>query len=416
MKKIRGIDINKMAIYFIIIAEIVYFGFIIVSRAKYIDSYMVNDFSNSEMDFFNMLAVTGRDDPYCEAANYPAMCFLILKFFHRLIPSNMAYSDNVHDGNFLRTYMPTQIAYTVFTLCCIIAVYEMVKKMFNGYDKDKTILAISMILSGPMIFTVERGNFILLAFLFSMIYILFYDSDNRYLRFISYVALALAASIKIYPAVLGLLTIIKKRYKETIILICLGIAFFILPFFYFNGIESILSMLNGLSVSGDMQGNFGTGYNFSISNFVKIVGLFCGQKSIQNEVISVVRIFSIVLCFIVCFVSKELWKKTYALILIMVWTPEFSYTYSLIFLIIPFIMLLNQKKKNIIENICLYLLCMNLIPYSIPGLNSIDVINAKLPLTTPTLIINVVIFLIFIMIFIDDLKILLMKYKTKEII
>lgn len=394
--------VNKGIILCLLIMELIYVLQLMLTRSVFLQGYMVKDMTNTGMDFFNMLALIGEPDVYCKSSNYPAMVFLILKFFYRLIPTNTVLADNGTDGFFLRDYLPSALSYMLYSILVIIVVYELIKYIYKENEFENIMLAIAVILSGPMMFTLERGNIILLAFLFSLIYVAFYKSSNRYLRLVAYIALAIASAIKIYPALLGFLTLSQKKYKETILLIILGIIFFITPFFMFGGLESIYKMLMGLAQSADIQGNGGCGYNFSISNLIKIINLLFGVHISQSGT-TIFKLLAFIYCGVLYVLAQQEWKKFLAVILLMIWLPEFSYTYTLIFMIIPFLLLLKQRegKKQIICLICFMLI---LIPYSLPVLESMDVDGAWLPLNVSTIIINVSIITLAAMALVDSLN------------
>lgn len=401
--KFKMIIKDNMAVLMLLIMEAIYFGFIILSRSMYLQSYMINDYFDGGMDYYNMLALLGDGDPYCKLANYPAMCFLILKFFYHVVPLNIACSDNGNSASFFRNYLPTQLPYMILIIIIILITYNLIIYFYkkNGIECS-AIVPITLILSGPMMFAIERGNFILIAFVFSYIYIALYDNSNKYMRIIGYISLAIAASIKIYPAIFGILTLLKRRYKETLLLLLLGIVIFIMPFFAFNGLDSLKSMLDGIAVSSELQGNFGCGYNFSLSNMINIITILF-SIDISNKVVISIKICTLLFCLIFIIASKEEWKKIYFISLIMIWTPEFSYTYTLIFLIIPFVMLLVQPNKDAWDKSFLGLFVIALSPYALPILDSIDISDAKFPLTLPTLIINIGIVMLAINISINSL-------------
>ena len=79
-----------------------------------------------------------------------------------------------------------------------------------------------MIVSYPVMFCLERGNILILSVVFAMFFIFFKDSDNKFIKELSYISLAMSAGIKIYPAVFGLTLIIEKKYKEALRLLFYG--------------------------------------------------------------------------------------------------------------------------------------------------------------------------------------------------
>lgn len=401
--------INKAVIVGILIIELVYFFQLMYTRSSFLQGYMVKDTMDTGMDFFNMLALIGEEDVYCKSSNYPAMVFVILKFFYHLIPMDIVWSDKGIDGFFLRNYMPSSLSYMIYSIFAIIVIYELIKNIYKENQFQSTMLAMSIILSGPMMFTLERGNIILLAFLFSLVYVTFYKSSNKYLRLVAYIALATASAIKIYPALLGFLTLSQKRSKETILLIVLGILCFIMPFFLFDGLNSIYNMLSGMIQSANIQGDGGSGYNFSISNLTKIINILFGLHISQRGTI-ILKLLALIYSWVLYMVSQEEWKKFLAVILLMIWIPEFSYTYTLIFMIIPFILLLEQKKEGW-QIICLICFMVILIPYSLPSLESMDVDGARLPLNVSTIIMNISIIVLAITALIDSFWIRIDKYE-----
>lgn len=47
-----------------------------ISHGNILDSYFVNDYHDTSMDYFNMVSYLDEGNPYIMDANYPPMCFL----------------------------------------------------------------------------------------------------------------------------------------------------------------------------------------------------------------------------------------------------------------------------------------------------------------------------------------------------
>ena len=105
--------------------------------------------------------------------------------------------------------------------------------------------------------------------------------------------------------------------------------------------------------------------------------------------------------------GKEEWKKVYALSLLCIWIPEFSYTYTLMLMIPPLLMYLknNNGSFRYIYQFCFIVILM---PLYFPKLKWLD-FNVKFPLTLPTAFINIAICILTIMILIEDIMIFLYK-------
>lgn len=371
----------------------------LITRGATINMYFVPDSTDTSMDYFNMLANIPGLDPYAQNANYPALPFLIWRIFYRMIPS---YPQG-NDGHFLRGTMEAQLGYILCLIICFILLWELVKHTVKLDKFYPALLAISLVLSGPILFTIERGNIIFLSFLFSFLFILMFDASQKGIRYCAYFCLAIAAAIKIYPAVLGLLVVVKKRYKEAVALMVLGILCFIIPFFVFDGLESLKTMLYGISLSSAESIQQGFGCNFSFGNLVRLFYACMGVY--KEQITSFTYIMPIIICISVFLLSKELWKKVFSLILFMVWMPAFSYTYTLIFFILPLVIFLAQNK-NKFDYLYTILFAFILAPWAFPKvdfINNVADFDFKFFTSYGMLIINFSIFIFSLLLIIDGI-------------
>lgn len=397
---------DKKIFFFAVILifyEVLYVFITIITHGNFLNTYFVPDSHDTFMDYFNMLANMQYDTPYINYSNYPAMCFLFWKILYCIIPK----TDTLVDGFFLRNYMPAQLGYILVMGTVLILLWEIFKSFHNGGNFENILLSAGLLLSGPIIFTFERGNIISIAFLFLMIFIRFYDSDKNHLRILAYISLALSASLKLYPAFFGILVLQKKRFKEAILLIILGILFFLLPFFAFDGMQSLKDMLHGMFLATSQQLSLGLGSNYSFSNLVNIIGLLCNINT--NTFSLFTRIFPIVFCMLsFIFVSKQ-WQKIYTLSLACVWIPKVSYPYLLILFILPFLFYLKEEKNNKSYLNYFYgiLFIIIILPMSLPAIESFN--TYVYPLTLSVLIINVAIFLLSTLIIVETIFAILHK-------
>lgn len=400
---------RKVILYCMIFFEICYLFFLLVSHSKYLDSYFIRDKFDTGMDFFNMLAVVGEGNPYNSYVNYPAFTFLILKIIWHIVPSDAVNIEEGINGKYLRGYMPIQMSYTIGIIVIVFIIYGIIKYITKKTNEGILCFWVIM-LSGPMLFTLERGNFILLAFVLTLVYILWYDNSELKFRVVAYIALAIAAAIKIYPALFGVLTLSRKRYKETSILVFLGVTAFISPFFKFGGLRSIKRMIEGIQLSSEAQGNMGMAYNFSLSNIIKIIESVLNIEITHQETV-MIKIVMIGLCIFLYFTTNEMWKKTLAIVLNMIWIPTFSYTYMLVFFVIPFLLLCYKGELLRKDFIYLILLGLIMLPYALPALPQYDIVDAKNPLTVPTVLVNLFIIVLFFSAIIDNIFIKVVKNK-----
>ena len=356
----------------VIALTLIYIFIMLVTRSSNYEAYFHSDRGDTAMDFFNMLYNVHLDDPYWDYSNYPPLVFLFLQVIHHFIPFP---EEGWFGGSLsLRTDSIAQICYIAVSLVCIITISEVLKKLASGRYRDKLLFSTALILSGPMVFLYERGNVLLWALVFSLLFYAFYDSEDVKLRYLAYVSLAIAASIKFYPALLGLLVLKKKRYKEAIVLVILGLVFFILPFFYYDGINSFFSIVKGFSEATRVQTvNQGYGINFCYDNLMGIIGAFMGYGKVRVLLIGKV-ILTAVLVF-GCLGTKKEWERLFAIISLCIWIPTFSYTYVLTFLILPIVSFFfseDNKEVSLKNYIVTFLFVFTMIPYALPTIDSVN--------------------------------------------
>ena len=339
---------TKIRIYLLSICFIsaLTFTYFCIFRGDNFHQIFHADVQDIFMDHFNVVSLYTVCDPYESYLNsYPAFVNIILEIFAHFIPYNYRDSLSPHE---LRENQYAMMVFLIYLLLCIWAFSSCIKVKMKFDNITDSIFTLSMLLSYPMLFTLERGNIIILAFIFTLFFVFFRNSNHKIVREISYIFLAFAASIKIYPAFLGLFLIKEKKIKDTIRLLIYGIFTFFAPFFVmFDGITSIKYMLKGLFevVTYDR----GCGYQYSLSNFFTIVSKI--TKIEIPTIITTILLCIVMTCLIVSFfVVKEEWKQVLALILPMILLPGFSAAYVLIFLFIPFSLFISKiyNQENIV--------------------------------------------------------------------
>lgn len=293
----------------------------------------------SEFMRFNDETVYAGEKP----ANYPALCFVIYRIFYSFVPMGDKRLTNIYEiKNMQQTIIP--MAFLEITL--LFFLYHILKAcMKNMCDIYKEIFVVAIFMSAPYMFLYERANLMYFSIIGTFIYILKYDSEKKSERILAYLALAIAAAIKVYPAIFGILTLQKKRYGETVLLGGIGAVSFFLPFAKFGGISGVKVYFDTVLRSFDDFSELGFGYDFSIYNLERaVLSMINGY---QEQATNVSRIFTLILLVIALLTSRKLWKEIVVLTLFFIFIPSFSYEYTLCFLTLPFIYMINEKCKKI---------------------------------------------------------------------
>ena len=142
-----------------------YWAVMLFTRSAWINSSFITDHTNTAMDYFNMLAIKNS---YASDANYPAICFVFWKIMRRFIP---AYDlAGLNDGFDYRENMVAQLGFIITVFLCIVIMAISVKIKIKGSDTANILLTVSLILSGPMLFLLERGNILLIVISLTMLF------------------------------------------------------------------------------------------------------------------------------------------------------------------------------------------------------------------------------------------------------
>lgn len=349
-------------------------------------------------DYFNVTYYSKDMDPYhceynglAEKAYFP-LTYIIFYWFSHLI-----------DYDALETPFPTdtmQILSAVlimsgFCLILFLALREL-SGLKNGF---RYLLLLSFALSGIFLFSFERGNSILIAAGGCVIFLATYTSQNKFLREIGYLMLALAAALKGYPAILGLLLIYRKEYKEAFRLLIYGVGLSFIPFdflpggFYENlGIFRENVKLNSLSYSFMQNPKLGLYYflSYGLGNMPD------SQPELESALKPIVYTACILSLIFNAF-QDSLWKKTAMLICVILLIPKNCGLYCALYLF-PVIVLFFNENKQWYEFIYVILFALILNPLQIIAMPNEENIGL--------LIINLAIVALFLLLFAEA------SYKT----
>lgn len=363
---------NKYPLMYIFIAGMIILWIIAFINAgtmvdRGVSVMFFNDPLDSWMDFFNPINHAGLADPYIDTDRiYPPICYCFFWLISRFVPKELYVSSKIRRMKYLQ---PGAI---VFTMYMVITVYLFVTilERFIRLSSDKERLEVSksrasteelimklfvfaILFSSPFMYQFERANIILIALMFLLLYILLKDSENKVLRELSLICLAIAACIKIYPAAFGLLLLKEKRWKDAVRTVIYGIAFFFLPFAVMGGFDKIPNFLEAIFLSPDNSDPhmYGFGNKLNFSNLLYAVHTFFLKDGVispgnANENASRAALILTLFAAGMATVSKEKWKIYALLTGIMVGFPAFSFMYCSVFICIPLVALLTQKREK----------------------------------------------------------------------
>lgn len=243
------------------------------------------DHSDVFMDFFNVNVFVEDMNPYFVAgdpgggSSYPPLVLLLAKVF-RLIGGSAESALALRETP--RGILSIVLYFTVLTICGALCLLKFAKK--KGLPLPlAAALGLCVLLTAPMVYLIERANYLLFALLFVLVFFLYEKDESAFKRELSYLSLAAAVGFKLYPAVFALLLLKEKRFFAFLRVALYSVALTVLPFCFFEGgfgniayfLENLKKFSEGPYVF-EYEGALCTNafsYGLSAAMFVRV--LFC---------------------------------------------------------------------------------------------------------------------------------------------
>lgn len=300
---------------------------------------IVFDFSYF-VDFFDHVRrfYLGLNNVYAEGMH---ACFPPLAYCMYYIISRILYKDNISKPETINTSGSGMLLICMLTAIFMMFFIFAFFRLYHGKSiASKKWMAALFMCSYPFWLAIERGNMSLFVLILLMYAMALKDSTKSWEREVALLLFAVAAALKLYPAVFGLLYLFSKRYKEAARLIIYGVLFFFLPFVFFQGMLGFQIFLHNLNAVG--SGATGV----TIVGICGRVGLKLGMSLERGHAIG--RIISYLYFGIAIIYScyrKDTWRTVMFLSSLMIIFVAASGTYCLIYCTIPFICYMNELKE-----------------------------------------------------------------------
>ncbi|MBO4426311.1 MAG: DUF2029 domain-containing protein [Clostridiales bacterium] len=326
------------------------------------------------MDYFNCLYVVANRDPYSFITMYPPLAELIFYLFSKTISYEMLFCTPP-----LREEQAPMMSFLLFIAIPIVIMAWALADYLKIAKPMNRVVILAFFVTTPFLWMLERGNIIIYSLAGIMIFICYYDSDKRWLRELALLGLAFSAGVKLYPAILGLILIRDKRWKDAIRCALYGVFFIFAPFLAFGGLKSLLSMINSLKYNADVLANDGNSYKVNYSYIFNMIGrVWLGRSEEFGWAQTAAYILSALLIVAAFLIGKK-WKSILFLTLVMIGFPSFSYTYCLVFILAPFLMFIAGKEKDLRPTDMIYMLMFIAIlapfPITIGDITTISDVN-----------------------------------------
>ncbi|MBQ8817027.1 MAG: DUF2029 domain-containing protein [Clostridia bacterium] len=291
---------------------------------------------------------------------YPPLAQGILWLLGQFMPAETAVSDALE---------VRETAYGLMLFFCVLAIgmfilyaiFQHTEK--NSKSRIRYFLPFLFLLCPPIVFMVERGNILILAFVASALFVAGYRSESPLIRNLSYACLGFAAAIKIYPAVLGLLVLREKNTKHTLQCLSWGIGFMLIPFAFCGGMTSLTLYLRNIGVAFQKHS---LGHDRWLLNYSNTLYCFTGSSDAGIALADSISKWTLypfmALILIAGLVCRKRWKIMLAAILVLLLYPGFSLYYMGAFLLLPLFAFFCEEQHSRIDWIYLILLSLPILP------------------------------------------------------
>lgn len=389
-----NIGIKQIFYIFSIVNIIFFFILAYLSRGHSFTSIFISDQNDIFMDFFN--SIHDSDHPYDRKVIYPPLINVFYMIIGRIFDFKMFSTLEIRDSRL--GIMMQMLYHGILFIALYNRLISMRLNICNNVRENRIIYTI-ILFSLPMLFTIERGNSVFLCLLSLLYFVEYYKSDKKSNRYKSYIALAIAGSIKIIPFIFGALLFRTVRKKEIIHagLICSVV--FMAPFIVTHGgpiqmVKNIMFTTN-LFQSGEVRDGIfkfmGYGAFVNISNIYQFIDRvfevdISGIGAVINKVLLGITL-------LICSISTKITEfyKVTLLSLILLLFVGISAIYNLIYLFIPLILLINEydygKTSNINYLILFTFLGIIMTPIFNPPLDILSTFSEDIhPLTISTIV------------------------------
>ncbi|MBQ6163073.1 MAG: DUF2029 domain-containing protein [Clostridia bacterium] len=320
----------------------------------YVDNSTRQDYF---MEFFNSLRDAKDMSLYENGSINTPLANLIFFLLAHMIPQSVI--DSTYQQRYaMQVNQQSIVIFYVFTTICL-AAFAFTLRGYLQSEKNKSLrlaLSFGFLFIYPLFYCVERGNIALLAMICTAFFVFFHDSDNEMLQNFSYLTLAFAAALKLYPIIFFLVFLQKKRYKDLLRTGIFFLVMFVIPaLFYHFGADLIVYFKNLFAYGADHKIGFSL-TSVSASSFITLLG---GGKT-AGEIACVV---TCLIAAAMMFVVPKDWQRYTLLAYFIVNMRIVSSISVLVFFVVPFIVFISaETKKRKIDWLYLVLFCLILLP------------------------------------------------------
>ena len=371
----------------------------IIGKGYGLDWLVVDDeYGHSFSDHFkHIVYASDLKNLYFNTADalFPPFAYLFYHLLYRINPG----SWGVDDWKQCMAQGSNMLVFIALVITVILLYAYACNKVLKAYSPEKRMLFVcATVFSAPVIAgALEMGNIVFLVVVILIIAFYLKDSEDARLRELALILIAVAAGLKIYPAIAGVLYLRERRWKETVRLVIYGVIVFFVPFAFCNGIPSMIQYLKIIFLYEKLGERSFTNIRNYLLAVSDMLGLYERSASFVIYFKIIEKLF-LILCIASVFKTKIEWKRYLYIAGIMSMFLPCSYRYVSSYMLIPLIFCLREMYEDKTDRMekCIYPILFAC-TFTLPVWGEFTPLPADFYIFTP-------IYLIMIISFISDWK------------
>ena len=307
------------------------------------------------MDFFSSVIYLKGNAPYkIYKTLYPPLANALFSLLYHCVPEYISdcwpleFEKSVElrqTSMDLRVYQAPLVLFIIFIVLSTFLMCLLCRRIFQ--EQRAMALAMTSLLSFGFLTAFERGNIVILSFFCTAIFVIGHRSSSPIKRELSYISLALASGLKMYPAIYGLLLIKEKRWKDALRTVVYGLLSVILPCFLFDEKLSALKIWIGVLAEGTAGLSDVPWIGNGMVSMIQRVNLYAMQGlgvSLSGNVMEKTSLVILMLALLYSLMTRKYSHSIFLLTFVMCsLRPQSDYIF--IYYLIPLFVMVREDEK-----------------------------------------------------------------------
>lgn len=334
------------------------------------------------LDFYEINRAIYGFNPYISGlTNYPPLILILALPFAFVTDYSRFDSYGAMLGADDPAMKESVMAFVVTSYICILAaiiiglLIKKRKKSLSDFMSGFILYALFAV-STPVLFAIDRGNYLLFTTVFLVLWAVF--EEERPDSIWGAIFLGLAAATKIYPVYMLMIYLFARQWKKLAASVITGLVTTIVPIFFFEGsfYDNCRFFYHAVLDFGGGDKGYRPYYNVGITGLVcylyRMNGIDPDNAVVKISWFAAGVVLTLLVAFIFVF-EKIAWKKVLAVTALMVFLTPNSSLYNSCYLIAPIvIMIFGDNEFKLSDMPYLIVTALLMVPFAYTYLPNVE--------------------------------------------